>query len=206
MLGVDLVAPALGKPTGEKLGLEDFAFDANGTVITCPQGLAPVKTSCTESGNRRAIFDRVACVDCHLFLRCPARIGEGGYEINYDQKQLRLVSRRAEEKTTEFMDTYRYRAGIEASISRYKSQTGVKRVRVRGLPAVTFSAVLKAVALNILRAAAFSLRTKGPQVLRGVQFLDAAAHAVALIWLAASLGTQRDAFMGAVLPSGVVKC
>ena len=194
MLGVDLVAPTLGKPTGEKLGLEDFAFDANGTVSTCPQGLVPVRTSCTESGNRRAVFDRVACVDCHLFLRCPARIGEGGYQINYDQKQRRLVGRRVEEKTTEFKDTYRYRAGIEASISRYKSQTGVKRVRVRGLPAVTFNAVLKAIALNILRAAAFSRRTMGPQVLRGRQFLDAAAHAVVLGWLVALVGTLRDAF------------
>ena len=206
VLGVDLVAPALGKPTGEKLGLEDFAFDANGTVITCPQGMAPVKTSCTESGNRRAIYDRVSCVDCHLFLRCPARIGEGGYEINYDQKQLRLLSRRAEEKTTEFMDTYRYRAGIEASISRYKSQTGVKRLRVRGLAAVTFSAVLKAIALNILRAAAFSLRSAGPQGIRGTHFLDAAAHAVALGWLAALWGTLRDAFRGTSQPSVVVMC
>lgn len=193
-LGVDLVAPALGKPTGEKLGLEDFTFDANGTVSTCPQGLAPVTTSCTESGNRRAVFDRVACVDCHLFLRCPARIGAGGYEINYDHKQLRLAGRRVEEKTTEFKDTYRYRAGIEASISRYKSQTGVKRVRVRGLPAVTFSAVFKAIALNILRAAAFSLRTKGPEVLGGGQFIGTEANDLALVWLNTILTTLYDTF------------
>jgi len=206
VLGVDLVAPAFGKPTGNALGLEDFTFDANGTVSTCPQALAPVKTSCTKSGNRRAVFDRAACVDCPLFLRCPARIGEGGYEINYDQKQLRLACRRGEEKTSEFKDTYRYRSGIEGSNSRYKSQTGVKRLRVRGLAAVTFSAVLKAVALNILRAAAFSFRTGRATVLLGVHFLDAAAHAVTLIWLVALLGTPRDAIRGAFLPSGVVKC
>jgi hypothetical protein len=194
VLGVDLVAPALGKPTGNALGLEDFSFDVEGTVSTCPQGLAPVKTACTESGNHRAIFDQVACVDCPLLLRCPVRIGESGYEINYDQKQLRLAGRRAEEKTPEFKGKYRYRAGIEASISRYKSQTGVKRLRVRGLPAVTFSAVFKAIALNILRAAAFSLRTTGPKTPRSGQFLAAAAHAVALGWLAALWGTIHDAF------------
>jgi IS5 family transposase len=206
VLGVDLVAPALGKPTGNALGLEDFTLDANGTVSSCPQALAPAKTSCTKSGNRRAVFDRAACVDCLMFLRCPARIGEGGYEINYDQKQLRLTCRRGEEKTTEFKDTYRYRSGIEASNSRYKSQTGVKRLRVRGLAAVTFSAVLKAIALNILRAAAFSLRTAGPEVLRGAHFIDLAAHAVALTWLATLWGTLRDDFRGAIQPSAALMC
>ena len=205
-LGVDLVAPALGKPQGDALGLEDFTLDQNGTVTTCPQGLAPVKTTCTEGGNHRAVFDREACVDCPLLLRCPVRIGDGGYEINYDQKQLRLAGRRAQEKTTGFQDIYRYRAGVEASISRYKSQTGVKRLRVRGLAAVTFSAVLKAIALNILRAASFSLRTAGLQGLRGAHFLDAAAHAVALGWFAALWGTLREAFRRAIQPSAVVMC
>lgn len=203
-LGVDLLAPALGKPQGDALGLEHFTLDHNGTVTTCPQGLAPVKTTCTEGGNHRVVFDREACVDCPLLLRCPVGIGERGYEINYDQEQLRLAGRRVQEKTTEFQDTYRYRAGVEASISRYKSQTGVKRLRVRGLAAVTFSAVLKAIALNILRAAAFSLRTAGSEVLRGAHFLDAACSCRSSHLACRSLGHPPGVLRGTIQPSAVV--
>ena len=39
-------------------------------------------------------------------------------------------------------------------MSEFDRRTGVKRLRVRGLKAVRFSAVVKALGLNILRAAA----------------------------------------------------
>ncbi|RLB20874.1 MAG: hypothetical protein DRG71_09125 [Deltaproteobacteria bacterium] len=47
-----------------------------------------------------------------------------------------------------------WRSGIEATISEYDRKTGVKHLRVRGLKAVRFCAILKAAALNIFRAAA----------------------------------------------------
>jgi|GEM_PF-5900432 len=40
-------------------------------------------------------------------------------------------------------------------MSSYDRVTGVKRLRVRGLKAVRFCAILKALGVNILRAAAF---------------------------------------------------
>ena len=67
---------------------------------------------------------------------------------------MRLAIRRAYEQTETFKDQYRWRSGIEATISEYDRKTGVKDLRVRGLKAVRFCGTLKAAALNIFRAAA----------------------------------------------------
>lgn len=53
-----------------------------------------------------------------------------------------------------FKDRYRWRAGVEATMSEYDRRTGVKHLRVRGIKAVRFCATLKALGVNILRAAA----------------------------------------------------
>ena len=65
-----------------------------------------------------------------------------------------LAQRRAYEHTDEFKDRYRWRSGIEATMSEYDRRTGVKHLRVRGFKAVRFCATLKAVAVNIFRATA----------------------------------------------------
>jgi hypothetical protein len=64
-----------------------------------------------------------------------------------------LAKRRGCEKTPGFRDRYRFRAGIEGTISAYDARTGVKQLRVRGLEAVRFCATLKATGVNIFRAA-----------------------------------------------------
>lgn len=46
-------------------------------------------------------------------------------------------------------------------MSEYDRRTGVKKLRVRGLKAVTFAAVLKAIGINLFRAAAFKKRQNG---------------------------------------------
>ena len=59
--------------------------------------------------------------------------------------------RRCHEKTEEYREKYRWRAGIEATNSRYKSQTGAGRLRVRSMPRVRYAEKMKALGLNILR-------------------------------------------------------
>ena len=63
--------------------------------------------------------------------------------------------RRAYEKTDKFKDKYRWRAGVEATMSEYDRKTGVKNLRVRGMKAVRLCATLKAVGINIFRATTF---------------------------------------------------
>ena len=68
---------------------------------------------------------------------------------------IRNSKRRQDEDADSFRNVYRYRAGIEATISQYDRLTGVKHLRVRGLKAVSFAATLKALGLNILRSTRF---------------------------------------------------
>jgi hypothetical protein len=58
------------------------------------------------------------------------------------------------EYSPEFKDKYRWRSGIEATFSEMDKKTGVKRLRVRGLSAVSYCARLKAIAVNLFRATA----------------------------------------------------
>ena len=81
--------------------------------------------------------------------------------MGYDEKSMRLAKRRAMEKREEFRGRYRFRAGIEGSISEFDRRTGVKKLRVRGKKAVGFCVYLKETGLNILRAAAYRLKKWG---------------------------------------------
>ena len=89
--------------------------------------------------------------------------GKKGNYLRYDDKAIRLAQRRALEDTPEFRDRYRFRAGVEGTMSQLDRLTGFKNLRVRGLSAVSFAAYLKAAAINIIRAAAFRNREKERQ-------------------------------------------
>ena len=86
--------------------------------------------------------------------------GKKGRYLRYDDKAIRLAQRRAQEGTPEFRDKYRFRAGVEATMSQLDRLTGFKNLRVRGLSAVSFAAYLKAAGINIIRAAAFRNRLR----------------------------------------------
>ena len=74
--------------------------------------------------------------------------------MGYDAKALRLARRGAQEKTEEFRQVYRFCAGVEGTMSDLDRMTGLKHLRVRGMPQVRLAAVLKATGLNILRSVA----------------------------------------------------
>lgn len=151
-LGVELVAPAAGGPVDDALGLEDFTVDDSGSVTSCPQGHAPAKTWSTGK-ETTACFSIAVCVACPAQLRCPVRWSEEGYVIRVTAKKIRLARRRAREKTPVFRGDYRWRAGVEATMSHLKHLTGAGRLRYRGLRLVRYCIKLKAAGLNILRAA-----------------------------------------------------
>lgn len=104
-------------------------------------------------------FATETCTQCSQAHQCPVKAGKKNRSfIRYDEKVARLAQRRAFEKTDEFKERYRFRAGVEATMSQIDRRTGIKHLRVRGMKAVRFAATLNAAALNILRAAAFRKR------------------------------------------------
>jgi len=151
--GTEVISPTMGTPGGKGALLSDFTFSDVGAVISCPMGHTPLKTK--YRGTRHtAVFSAAHCGACSLVARCPVKKGKQRYYLGYEDKARRIAQRRAWEGTDEFKDRYRWRAGVEASMSEYDRLTGVKHLRVRGMKAVRYCATLKAAGLNIFRATA----------------------------------------------------
>ena len=152
-LGVEVISPA--KSTKEKDGITllDCNVNEKGDVVSCPQGQIPVRTK-KKKTRHTAAFDSRYCSTCPLQETCMVKQGRRCHYLRYTDKEMRLAQRRAYEKTEEFKDRYRWRAGSEATMSEYDRRTGVKYLRVRGFKAVQFCATLKAIGVNIFRATA----------------------------------------------------
>lgn len=149
-MAVEIVSPVMG---GAKDGvLQAFALSENGHIASCPQGHMPVKTR-NQKDRYGAAFNSQCCQGCPMKETCPAKQGKKYHYVNYTDKDLRISKRRTYEQSPEFRDKYRYRSGVEATMSQYDRRTGVKRLRVRGLKAVRYCATLKIAAMNIFRAA-----------------------------------------------------
>jgi len=153
-LGVEVVAPSMKGNSTTSMDLSAFGFDDSGCVICCPQGKAPEKITHKHKKDRYVgCFAVECCRSCPQVVDCPVQPGKKYYYLRYRGKEHRLAQRRRFERTEEFIDRYRWRAGIEATMSEYATLTGVKRLRVRGMAAVRYCAILKAAGLNLMRAA-----------------------------------------------------
>lgn len=157
-MGVKVVAPAMGSYQ-KGLPLSAFNFSSSGEVLRCPQGQAPLRNR-RNKNRHRAAFDSKPCLSCPLIDQCPVHPGKKYHYLRYDHKTFHLAQRRQQEQTAEFKNTYRYRSGVEGTISTVDRKTGIKHLRVRGFQAVRFCVNLKAAGMNILRAAAFKIKEK----------------------------------------------
>lgn len=152
-MGVELVAPCMGESTRGSFSLGDFECNSHLRIIRCPGGHTPVSYK-TKKDRHSVGFAVDACNACPHRSYCPVQGGKKYYYLRYTAKAMRIDRRRKSEHTDDFVNRYRYRAGVEATMSEYNTLTGVKQLRVRGLKAVRFSAILKAIGVNIFRATA----------------------------------------------------
>lgn len=156
-MGVEVVSPVMGKTAENTVPFTDFTLDSKNEIISCPEGCAPKKIR-SKDDNHSALFSKKACRGCSRKNTCPTLPGKKGRYLRYNDKALRLAQRRAREDTPEFRDKYRFRSGIEATMSQLDRLTGIKNLRVRGLTRVSFATFLKAAGVNIMRAAAYRKR------------------------------------------------
>jgi hypothetical protein len=161
-LEVEVVSPTMGTQS-QAIGLADFAFSESDEIFACPEGQKPERTKTGKNGGRIVHFDKTICDKCPRQSDCPVKREKRRSTISYDAKSLRLARRRKHENTEAFREVYRYRAGAEGTMSDLDRITGIKRLRVRGMPQVRLAAVLKATGLNILRAVAFKNRLRGAE-------------------------------------------
>ena len=158
-LGVEVVSPTMGTQS-HTICLADFAFSDSDEITACPEGQKPQRIKTGKNGGKIVHFDKAVCDKCPRQSECPVKRGKRHSTIGYDAKSLRLARRRAKEKTEAFREVYRFRAGAEGTMSDLDRITGVKHLRVRGMPQVRLAAVLKATGLNIKRAMAFKNRLR----------------------------------------------
>lgn len=153
--GTELVAPV---PGGEKKSktsfLSAFAFTEDGRIETCPAGRAPIRDA-AAGNHREVVFGVSDCLGCPKREECPIKSVRQGYGFSYDKKQVKMARRRAAQKTEAFREKYRFRSGVESTMSAFDRLTGVKHLRVRGMAAVRLAVMLRAVGLNLYRAAAY---------------------------------------------------
>ncbi len=152
-LGVEVISPTMGTEKNDTCNLSDFQFLSNGHLDRCPAGHQPSLRKKKKNRFSQG-FECELCGSCSLSENCPAKKGAKFFYVRYTEKTMRITKRRQHEQTEEFRQKYRWRAGVEATMSQYDRLTGVKHLRVRGFKAVRFAAVMKAMAVNIVRAIA----------------------------------------------------
>jgi hypothetical protein len=154
--GAEVVAPAMtakGSKRGQ-LTLERFELDGDGHILRCPGGHAPISTS-GGSDKIQALFDAATCSACPLLSACPASaVGRREARYQYTPDRVRQRERRLRDRTDGFRERYRWRSGIEGTMSRLKYRMGLASLRVRGLASVSYRTFLRALGLNIHRIAA----------------------------------------------------
>ena len=149
-LGITVIAPVMGAKESA-IALADFMFSDTDQIIACPLQQASIKTKSGKQGGTTVYFDKATCDTCTRQSGCPVKRDKKSCNISYDAKSLRLSRRRKLEKGETFRETYRYRSGIEGTMSALDRVTGLKHLRVRGMPQVRLAATLKATGLNIRR-------------------------------------------------------
>lgn len=152
--GVIVIAPVGGNATPKSITLGQFAVNPSTYLITrCPQGNIPANATRTDKNRLCAVFSLEVCKSCPRLTECPVTMGKKAATLYYTEVQLRCAYRRLYERSREFTDAFRWRSGIEGGNSHLKSETGLGRLRVRGLGAVRFAVTLKVLGLNIKRCA-----------------------------------------------------
>ena len=136
-LGVEVISPAMGTEKRDCCSLSDFEFLSNGHVDKCPAGHQPAERKKKKTRYSQG-FENELCEACPMASSCPSKKGAKFHYVRYLEKQMRIARRRQYEKTPEFKHKYRWRAGVEATMSQYDRLTGVKHLRVRGEKPVRF--------------------------------------------------------------------
>ena len=156
---ITVIAPVMGAKECP-IALADFTYNDTDEITACPAKQSPTRIKTGDHGGRKVYFDKAVCDKCSRQSDCPVKREKKSCSISYDAKSLRLSRRRQREKEDAFMEKYRFRSGVEGTMSDLDRITGLKHLRVRGMPQVRLAATLKATGLNIHRATTFKNRQK----------------------------------------------
>jgi transposase len=137
--------------------LADFAIDWEAQVVTCPQGQLSTCWSESVAPDRQpplihVRFSRAACHACGERARCT-RARKDGRTLTFLSRTYHsaLQQRRQDQRTPQFWERLKPRAGIEGTLSQGVRAFGLRRTRYRGLAKTHLQHVLTAVGMNLMR-------------------------------------------------------
>jgi hypothetical protein len=155
--GTELIGPVKAPARVTQLTRNDFSFDSEGRVVSCPAGHSPIRHSViTTSAHPRpqlhVFFDAQTCRACPRREQCPIRDrARNETSLCVSEGLRRRDARLTEQTTPEFRERYSARSGIEATASELKRAHGLGRLRVRGRDKVLARVLLKTTACNVKR-------------------------------------------------------
>lgn len=164
-MGVELYAPVSrqAKHDGRQLaadeivGRERFEFDAQGLVVRCPVGHAPIRHAVaikpgSEGPELHAFFDGGTCRNCPLHGLCVARGKKhGAYWVRIEPRMTARDHAVLAQQEAQWWEPYSQRSGIEGTVSELKRGHGLGNLRVRGRLKMLMRTTLKVTACNIKR-------------------------------------------------------
>ncbi len=176
--GVQIIAPMSPKGGQAKDAIcrDQFQYDEDGKCTACPKGHAPVHHGIRSSSNKpkslHAFFDGEKCLGCELRSRCMARPPNNKhgkyYHLEIDPALIERDRRKTEQKSEEWLEQYKIRSGIEATMSELKRVTGLGKLRVRRMSRVTLAVGFKVIACNVKRWLRGSVKESGGRRRRGL--------------------------------------
>jgi len=145
-----------GKPSEERLGLEDFDWetgkDGQPQKVTCPHGQSVRVQPGRTQGRYYASFDACDCESCPFCDKCPSYPLKRTSErlMRLSQQEVDLACRRQRSADAR-ASGQNLRAAVEATVRSIKHPFGNGKVSVRGKPRVSMVVVASAAMSNVRR-------------------------------------------------------
>src|SRR5262249_32866020 len=158
---VELIGPAQGNgrwqhEQGTGFDITNFRVDWEGEKAICPEGKVSSswKPGVDNRGNDviNIAFAKSVCSVCPSLALCTkSKIGRRTINIRPRELHEALQGARKREKTEEFKEEYKKRAGIEGTISQGVRAFGMRRSRYKGKAKTHLQHLAIAAAINLER-------------------------------------------------------
>jgi transposase len=162
---VDVVGPVAADPSwqaraGEGFDQRHFEIDWEREVVTCPGGKQSVSWLPLDDGRASAAhfvrFARADCAACASREQCTHSTRTGRQlTLDTQERYTLLAQARQRQRSKAFKTLYALRSGAESLISQAVRVCEVRRARYLGQARLQLQHVVTAVAINLIRVAAW---------------------------------------------------
>jgi len=158
---IDLIGPAPADCSrqarlGNGFDTPHFQIDWEAQVVICPAG--KVSTCWSESHASQGHpsievrFARQDCLSCSQRTQCTrSATGVRTLKLQTQARQTALQQARQRQRTAEFKEKYKRRAGVEGTLSQAVRKFDLRRARYKGLPKTHLQHIVTAAAIDLIR-------------------------------------------------------